>query len=362
MQKHVSFRSMTRKEKIIFAIGFNDRKFMLVGIPIVAFSIPFIFFGDQVASGEGPPMLIGFPISVVYTTIFWLVCREIVIRFRLRFPKPEETMRRLLWIGSTVIVGYILIDITLDSLGFFILGDHSVHQDNFRYTISGLTVCTLVLSIYEGIWLFYRWKATMLEAEKLRRETVESQLQGLRSQVNPHFLFNSLNTLTYIIPEDPEKAITFVQKLSKVYRYVLETRDEKLIKLEEELRFLDSYIFLLKERFGQNLHIYQDIPSYALDMSLAPLSLQILLENCIKHNIISADQPLFIELFAEDNQLIVKNNLQLKRQHMPSTGMGLQNIKNRYMYFTREPVVVSDQDGHFTVKLPLLGVPEVVGI
>jgi len=348
---------MTRKEKIIWAVGFNDRKFMLLGIPVVAFSMPFIFFFDQVVNpDEGVSLWLGFPISIVYTTVIWLTAREIVIRFRLRFPKPEETRRRLLLTGLSVLIAYFIIDWILHIVEHLALGDLTQHQNELRYTISGLTICTLVLSIYEGIFMFYRWKNTAVEAEKLRRETVESQLAGLRAQVNPHFLFNSLNTLTYIIPEDPDKAITFVQKLSKVYRYVLETRDEKLISLEEELRFLDSYIFLLKERFGNNLHIYQDIPAEYLQARMAPLSLQILLENCIKHNIISEQQPLSIELFVEEEQLTVRNNLQLKRQHMPSTGMGLQNIKNRYSYFTREPVRISKEDGYFTVKLPLLAV------
>jgi len=335
---------------------------MVLGIPVVALSMPFIFFFDRVTSEDGIPYWIGFSISLVYTTIIWLSAREIVVRFRFRFPQPERTMQRLFWTGLSILGAYFLVDLILGSIEGVVLGDLADHENEIRYTIAGLTVCTLVLSIYEGIFMFYRWKNTLLEAEKLRRETVESQLQGLRAQVNPHFLFNSLNTLSYIIPEHPDKAITFVQKLSKVYRYVLETRDEKLISLEEELRFLDSYNFLLKERFGQNLHIYVDVPSEFLAARLAPLSLQILFENCIQHNIISEEEPLYIELFVEDHKLVVRNNLQLKRQHYRSTGMGLPNVKSRYAYFTQEKVSISEEGGYFTVKLPLLNVPEEVEI
>ena len=182
-------------------------------------------------------------------------------------------------------------------------------------------------------------------------------MEGLKSQVNPHFLFNSLNTLIYIIPENTDRAIQFVQKLSKVYRYILEIRDKKLIPLEEELDFLHSYIFLLKERFGDNLEVNLSIPSDILVQQVVPLSLQILFENAIKHNIISDKHPLKIEVFFKDEKLVVQNNLQLKKQAMPSTKVGLQNIKNRYAFFTDEKVDINDDGPYFKVTLPLIKMP-----
>lgn len=349
---------MRTRERIIHAIGFDDRWFMLIGIPVVAFSMPFIFFLDLINNQETTSW-IGFAISLLYCTAIWLSVREIIIQLRLRYPKPEQTRKRILLGVAGILIAYYIID-QIGCYSEMLLAPESAQRtdaEDVRYTAAGLVTTALITSIYEGIFLFFRWKASVLEAEQLRRETVESQLEGLRSQVNPHFLFNSLNTLTYIIPEDPGKAVQFVQKLSKVYRYVLESRSEKLIPLGEELRFLDSYIFLLKERFGDNLHIEIDIPEAFHRARIIPLSLQLLFENAIKHNIIASDQPLTISLQVRNHQLVVCNNLQRKRQSQPSTGVGLENVRHRYAFFTDRKVVVSETEEAFEVHLPLIEAP-----
>ena len=126
--------------------------------------------------------------------------------------------------------------------------------------LASLMLTFFIVAVYESIFFYSRLQKSIVEREKLERENIHSQLEGLKNQVNPHFLFNSLNTLTYIIPEDPDLAVRFVQQLSKVYRYILEIRDRKLICLSEELEFLDSYVFLLKERFGENFHVEIRVP------------------------------------------------------------------------------------------------------
>jgi LytS/YehU family sensor histidine kinase len=193
-------------------------------------------------------------------------------------------------------------------------------------------------------------------AEKaiLERQNVECQLEGLRNQVNPHFLFNSLNTLVYLIPENPDKAIRFVQKLSKVYRFVLESRDAKIIPLSEELEFLNAYTYLLKERFGDNLHIHiEDLTSEA-SSGIVPLSLQMLFENAIKHNIISQEKPLYIDVFTKNDHLYIQNNNQKKNQVSDSTGVGLQNICDRYRMLTDQEIIIDVNDRFFSVALPLI--------
>jgi LytS/YehU family sensor histidine kinase len=219
-----------------------------------------------------------------------------------------------------------------------------------------LLIVALVGTIYESIYLYQNWRRTLLETEQLRREQVESQLEGLKNQVNPHFLFNSLNTLTYLIPEDHEKAVQFVQKLSRVYRYILEMKDKKLVTLAEELKFLHAYVFLVKERFGENLQVELDVPEPAKSMQVVPLSLQILFENAIKHNVIAQGKPLNVAVRVEGGNLVVVNKLQPKAQVMPGTGTGLANVKNRYRYFTNDPVSISADDGVFEVRLPMLQV------
>lgn len=349
---------MTRRERLIHAIGFDDRWFMLIGIPVVAFSMPFIFFPDMILDGEGPKW-IRFGVSLFYCGTIWLAVREIIMRLRLQFPKPDQTRKRIILSTLGILVTYFIIDRIGCAVEEALVpeGKSESAAMLIRYTAAGLVTTVLITSIYEGTFLFFRWKASVLEAEQLRRETVESQLEGLRSQVNPHFLFNSLNTLTYIIPEDPPKAIKFVQKLSKVYRYVLESRSEKLISLEEELRFLDSYVFLLKERFGENLQVDIDIPEVHRSTRIVPLSLQLLFENAIKHNIISADQPLAISLQVDNSHLLMRNKLQRKRQSQPSTGVGLENVRHRYAFFTDRNVVISETDDTFEVHLPLIEAP-----
>jgi LytS/YehU family sensor histidine kinase len=226
---------------------------------------------------------------------------------------------------------------------------------NFQINAASFFCLLMIAAIYESMRYVMLWKKTSVEYEQLQRENIQSQLEGLKNQVNPHFLFNSLNTLVNIIPENPDTAVRFVQKLSKVYRYILEIRDTKMTPLSNELDFLNAYIFLLKERFGENIQVKIDLSTEGVsDWHIVPLSLQILFENAIKHNIISAQKPLNIEVFIENERLIVKNNLQRKNQVQEGTGVGLQNIKNRYRLVSRKEVDIIVTQQSFMVALPLL--------
>ena len=337
------------------ALGIDDRPLIWIGIPVLSFLIPLLLFGGTLANG----LLAYLPkwgISFMYTLAYWMACRQIFIHLRRRFPFAYQTTERLLYTGLYLILAFIGINLVLGFICYPIMERYPEQKgDPFDLTVGSFLIVLLVSTIYESIYFYQNWKRTLLEAEQLRREQVESQLEGLRSQVNPHFLFNSLNTLTYLIPEDQQKAVKFVQKLSKVYRYILETRDEKVIPLEEELRFLKSYTFLLQERFADNLQVNIRVPESAKQLKVVPLSMQMLFENAIKHNIISSARPLKIEVTVEQDRLHVRNNLQRKQQVMSSTGLGLENIKNRYRYFTDAPVQVEESKERFEVSMPLLG-------
>jgi len=255
-------------------------------------------------------------------------------------------------IGSFVVVNAFL-DFTIDPLlhRFLPVGQepHALLE-----TIGSFIFLILVMSIYEGTYLFAELKKSKLEQEVLVKENISSQLEGLKNQVNPHFLFNSLNTLASIIPEDQDRGVRFVTKLSKVYRYILDIKDQKLISVREELEYLHSYTYLLKERFGNNIIIDIDVDSSDFEKLIIPLSLQITFENAIKHNIITSRKPLHIQVYMENENLVVKNNLQKKSTVGASTKMGLQNIKNRYSFFTDKEVGVIATMKHFIVTLPLL--------
>lgn len=343
-------------------LGLDDRWLILFGIPLVSFLVSALMFGNQMEDQILLNLTKCSMVSIVYTTIFWLTFRQTIIFFRRRFPRFEDSIKRLVLQVSTVMILYVLIKKTVT-----VFLDKYLHPTTgldeppgFSMVLASLTITFLILAVYEGIYFYSQLQRSVLEKEQLERENLQSQLEGLKNQVNPHFLFNSLNTLTYIIPEDSDLAVRFVQKLSKVYRYILEIRDKKVIDLSEELEFLKSYIFLLKERFGDNLVVKIDIPQEKYTNKIVPLSLQILMENAIKHNIISSQKPLEIVLeMDDDGKLVVRNNLQRKNQVMNSTKVGLQNIKNRYGFFTDKTVDVQVTAESFVVMLPLLSMKEV---
>lgn len=338
------------KPSVIEVLGFDDTKTFLIGIPVISFAMPLLFFRATLADGL-MAYLPNWGVSLMYTVAYWFSIRSIFILMRRRFGGHQQIRKRIFY--SILLV--VLVFFTLNTvIGLFHRHDYNDVTD-FDYNVASFTITALVSAIYESIFLYDRWKRSIMEAEQLRRENIESQLEGLKSQVNPHFLFNSLNTLAYIIPDQPAKAVEFVQQLAKVYRYILDMRDKQLISLEEELGFLEAFLFLLKTRFGDNLIIHTNISKELRQLQIVPLSLQILLENAVKHNIISKENPLTIELIAENAaRLTVRNNLQLKSQEMPSTHLGLQNIKNRYAFFSDAQVEVTAGPQYFAVTLPLL--------
>jgi LytS/YehU family sensor histidine kinase len=215
--------------------------------------------------------------------------------------------------------------------------------------------CSLtVVAIYESIYFMNELQKSVQEKEMLKRESLKAELNALKTQVNPHFLFNNLNTLISVIPEDPKLAVDFVKQLAKLYRHILEVKDEQSILLKEELDVLRAYAFLLQTRFGNNLDVIINVPDEKLNRRIVPLSLQILMENAIKHNIVSSDKPLTIEVFAVNGKLVVSNNLQKKNQINESTGIGLDNIRNRYKLLGNGKVEVTENGSSFTVSIPLI--------
>ena len=218
---------------------------------------------------------------------------------------------------------------------------------------------TFVISFFLNAAEFLRnWKQTALDAERLKKEQMATRYESLKNQVNPHFLFNSLNALTNLVYEDQDLAADFIRQLSKVYRYVLETRSKEVVSLETEMKFVESYLFLQHIRFDDKLRVEASVSGFE-NRLLPPLALQMLLENAIKHNTIAKDEPLTISIRVEEDMLVVKNNLQIK--NIPteeSSGMGLANIKARYEFLSDKPVVVEKTESYFRVKLPLLSISE----
>jgi sensor histidine kinase YesM len=218
---------------------------------------------------------------------------------------------------------------------------------------------TMALIIYLIILnrnMLVRATRIQYKAERLEKENLETQYQGLKTQVNPHFLFNSLNTLSALIPSMPAKAERFVEELSMVYRYLLRSNEQDLISLKEELGFIRSYDLLLKTRFDEGFLLHINVPGMMLDHRLPPLTLQILVENAVKHNIISSQEPLhvYIEITGA-RSLSVRNNLQKKQSLMHSHKVGLKNIVSRYALLDQQPeVTISETPSEFIVTVPLI--------
>ena len=215
-------------------------------------------------------------------------------------------------------------------------------------------VIFLILSmlITSSIEFFRNWKKSVIMQEELKREQLSLQYETLKSQVNPHFLFNSLNSATSLIKTDPEKAIVFIKKLSEVFRYVLEQKDNEIATIEAELKFIESYIYMQKIRFGENLTVNIDISDR--NRYIIPLSLQMLIENAIKHNVISKEFPLTISILSKnDNYIAISNNLR-KKPAVNTGSIGLENIKSRYRFFTSNPVIVREDEMNFVVEIPVI--------
>lgn len=220
--------------------------------------------------------------------------------------------------------------------------------------IIGGLVSLLLLSTEISTQFFRQWKLSLIEIEKYKKENAEAQFQVLKSQINPHFLFNNLSVLSSLVYKDQDKAVEFINQFSKVYRYVMEQNSKELVEIETEMNFIKSYCFLLNIRFGDSFIFKNEINKNCLKKLIPPMSLQILIENTIKHNEVSSENPLYVNLNCDEEYLIVSNNLQLRKVAEPSSGMGLNNIKSRFKHFSSKEVTISNFENKFIVKLPLI--------
>lgn len=215
-------------------------------------------------------------------------------------------------------------------------------------------ITTIINLIFISMQIFNNFKKIKYENEILKQENLRSQLEALKNQVNPHFLFNSLNTLISIIDENPEIAKNFTQKLAQVYRYILKAKEKDLVLLSEELQFTEAYEYMLAIRYGENLTFSKNIPEQNLEKEIPPLVLQMLVENAIKHNVISYAKPLQVSIYVdEDENLVVKNNLQPKIINVESAKVGLKNIADRYKLLQHKEIIIEKTNTEFAVKLPL---------
>ena len=225
-----------------------------------------------------------------------------------------------------------------------------------KLTITYALLINLLFHLLHAVAYFMeRYKNKQLEAEELLRINTQAQLQSIKTQINPHFLFNNLNVLSTLVLKGSNNANDFIESFSRVYQYILRNQEKELVTLRQEIAFLEPYTYLLQQRFPDCLHVHIDIEEESIEQHVVPIALQMLVENAIKHNIVSKQQPLQVNIFSTgDGTLFVTNNVQPKRSKEASSKIGLKNIDQRYNLITGKSIVVKEDGKTFSVSLPLI--------
>lgn len=236
-------------------------------------------------------------------------------------------------------------------------GEERGQRERSQRMNNGLTIMAMLSAFYltANRRSSQHIQALQVQTERLEKESVQAQFDALKNQVSPHFLFNSLSILSSLVEVDPKLSVQFINRLSKAYRYILDQRENEQVPLKTELDFIESYTFLLNIRFDDRLKVQIDVPTAdRIRYGIAPLTLQLLIENAVKHNQMSDEAPLVVSITLDGDNLRVSNPIRLRPGTGDSTGMGLQNISNRYRLLTSRPVWVGEQNGEFVVTIPLL--------
>lgn len=331
-------------------------KAFLIGVAIF---IAFLIF--YYANGHRPTLeklWSEFWETMLFSTVIY-ICNAYLFMYLMRRWNKNFYTPKNLTIG---IIGNIFVSL----LGIFIarfvlkvvvyrisISDFLINERPQFYYVA-FFIAIVVTFIFYGFYYYKYNKEKQVKEQKIIAGTASARFDALKNQLDPHFLFNSLNVLTSLIDEDPDQAQKFTTSLSKVYRYVLEQKNKDLVTVDEELNFARTYVRLLKMRFEDS--IVFDIPekSSIPDAKIVPLSLQLLLENAVKHNVVTATKPLHITVSEERGMLVVSNNLQEKQVVKKSSGVGLQNIRQRYDILTDREVIIEKKAAEFSVKLPML--------
>ncbi|WP_080054303.1 sensor histidine kinase [Spirosoma aerolatum] len=336
---------------------FTDKKLRLIG-PFVLFLVGTLFFRlDWYLERSTDTLVRSDLIALSAGYICWHVARWIVMRLQKRYPGLDNTRRRLIWMAVLlpVLVNFAWLIRQLAHMAFNNLQYLTQTLSNYTYSIGiQLFYHFVYFIIYEGGYVLREWQQAYEHNERLKKAKLRHQLDTLKSQINPHFLFNSLNSLSMLIYESPRQAETFVDELSSVYRYLLRANDQELTSLNRELQFIRSYFQLLKTRYGAGVELTISVDDEVLEHKLPPLTLQLLVENAVKHNVILPARPLVIAIQTQGNTLIVQNNLQRKTTSVLSNKVGLAHIAAKYRLLGQRAISIQEDNGLFVITLPLV--------
>ena len=325
-------------------------------MPVLATVLNLLLFGNRVWH-DRDIWIYSFPVVVVQGLASWYLHILAMHWLRVVFPDIRQTVRRLVILAITHIVlttlTFAMLFFAYDATGF--LG-YELDPGQLKISVLVAIALTMVATTsWEADYTFKRWKESVAEKQIVQQLTIQHEFETLKGQVNPHFLFNCFNTLSSLITEDPERAEVFLNELSKVYRYLLRNNESGLSTLQNELKFIQSYFQLLKTRHGDAVQFQVEVDKRYESYLLPSLSLQLLVENAVKHNVLSRNKPLAIDIFTmAGNKLAVNNNLQRRTVKGPSNRIGLDNIRAKYELLEQPGFQVLEDARNFTVILPLI--------
>lgn len=332
----------------------RDRTALLVSLFVAVLETLRYWSTGDLSDWQG--VLIDFAAMTSYN---WLIWRFIFFVDDYQQRKGEIISNRRLFIFRAVLIFTVgtAIVLAVESLFHYFLRDE--RDENIRFFFSrGIFHNTLILSVYIALRLLQNNRLMTMENAALKEQNLQAQLDLLRQQVNPHFLFNALNTLKSMVRSNDAQAPEFIVHLSEVYRYLLQSNLKQLMSVGDETEMLRAYAFLLKTRFGDNFDLRIDLPEAVLQSFVPTLTFQMLLENAVKHNVVGMDNHLEVEIFSPDNQtIVVQNNLRPKKYPEPGTGTGLKNIAERYRLATGKPIRVEQSEQYFKILLPVIQEP-----
>ena len=334
----------------------NDIGFRLILIPTFGIVIPLVTGMINHHTFSSWQIKFSYLYTIGIAFVVWEGNRYLLFTLRSYFDWLNKPLRKIFALLLAVSFYTIPISALLLTAWYHIFSNGVVNWNVVTTSTLIIMICVIFIThVYETVFLVKQAESDQLKKEQLERARAEAELEALKSQIDPHFIFNSLNTLSHLIEDKPEKARLFNDNLAEVYRYILQNKSRDLVLLREEMAFLQHYFSLLKIRFEDAVQLHISDGSLQLDEYLIPpISLQILIENAIKHNEFSDDSPLAITVSINKHELTVRNHVHSKTLRKPSSKIGLQNLGERYKLIVKNPIIIDKTAQEFIVHLPLL--------
>jgi len=335
----------------------NDKWIFATAMPAIVLLFNFLLFGGRYFS-EWRVFVFSGIVTFIIISACWISLTWVAVTVRDRFPDDRSMIKRL---GVTLFFITLITALTLTILFYgyaqFKFLNYTTNETRYYWVLTfGLIVNFFVTLFHEGASGFEKWRATLIETEELKKVYMQSRLMGLKSQVNPHFLFNSLNSLSSLISEDRPRAEKFLDEMSKVYRYLLRNSDDELVTLDTELSFIESYFHLLEVRYSSAIQLNVNVERKLRKSTIPPLTLQVLFESAFTQNRMSREEPLIIEISCQlPSSLQFRHNIQSKLRPVNETREeGIDNIVNKFRLLGQDSVQIEETQETRTITIPLI--------